>query len=197
MIVETGETWHLQPKNAEPLDIGLDPNAPAVFPRNFHFPRDADGIKELAHLVRLQDRRDADLPAESRPLDEERRIIGNDLLDDQPVEQSPQRRQVLFDGRSGERLPLDIGGDMQRPDGGKLQLILLAPAEELRRGLHVRLAHIRHAVCGGEEFEEMFARLVSGIGDDGRHGNSPGEVGRSGQDIIESSSICSRARQHN
>jgi len=39
---------------AEPFDIGLDPDAPAAFPREPNLPRHRDGIKQLAHLVRLK-----------------------------------------------------------------------------------------------------------------------------------------------
>ena len=110
------------------------------------------------------------MPAEFRPLDEQAGFIGNDLLDHEPVEQAAQRRQMLLDGRGGERLAFDIGGDMQRPDGGELQLILLAPAEELRRRLHVSRTRVLVADRGREEFEEVLAGFVAGIGDDGRYG---------------------------
>ena len=77
----------------------------------------------MPHLLGLHDRRDADLPAEFRSLDEQRRVIRNDLLDDEPVEQAAQRREVLLDGRRGHGLDFDIGRDMQRPDGSELQLV--------------------------------------------------------------------------
>ena len=52
------------------------------------------------------------------PLTNQRRVIGNDLLNDKPVEKPAQRGQVLLDGGRRQRLGLDIGGHMQRPDAG-------------------------------------------------------------------------------
>jgi hypothetical protein len=49
---------------------------------------DRDRVEQKPHLLGLHDGRDANLAAEFRPLDEQRQIIGNDLLDDQPVEQA-------------------------------------------------------------------------------------------------------------
>lgn len=158
---------------AQSLDIGLDPHAPAVVPRNLHLARSGDGIKQLAHLIGLQDGRDADLSAESRPFDEEGRVIGNDLLDDQPVEQSAQRGQVLLDGRGGERLAFDIDGNVQRPDRMQLQLVPLTPAAELSHRLHIGRARVFVANRGGEEFEEMLAGFFAGACDEGRHGKRP------------------------
>ena len=56
---------------------------------------------------------------------------------------------------------------MQRPDGPQLQLILLAPAEELRRRLHVSRTRVGVTNRSREEFQEMLAGFVAGIGDDG------------------------------
>ena len=117
----------------------------------------------------FHDRRDANLPAEFRPLNEHRRVFGDDLLDDEPVEKAAQRRQVLLDGRRGQRLGLDIGGDMQRPDRGELQTVFFTPAAELGNGLYIGRARILVADRGGEEFEEMLAGFVARSGDDRRH----------------------------
>jgi hypothetical protein len=153
---------------AQPFDIRLDSQPPAVLLRNLHLARHGNGIQQFAHLIGLQNRRDADLPAESRPLHEHRRVIGNDLLDHEPVEQSPQRRQVLFDRGSGERLAFDIGGYVERPYRPQLQLVRLAPAEELLRRLHVSRARVLVADGGCEEFEEVLAGFLAGIGNDCR-----------------------------
>ena len=67
---------------------------------------------------------------------------------------------------------------MQRPDGCQLQLVLLAPAAELRHGLHVGRASVLVADGGGEEFEEVLAGFVAGSGDEGGHGKSPGAGGQ-------------------
>jgi hypothetical protein len=98
-----------------------------------------------------------------------RRVIGNDLLDDKPVEQAAQRGQVLLDGRRGHRLGFDIGGDVQRPDCGELQIVFFAPAEELSGCLDIGCARVFVADGGGEEFEEMFAGFAAAGSDDCRH----------------------------
>jgi hypothetical protein len=73
-----------------------------------------------------------------------RRVDGEDLADDQPVEQHADRGQVLLDGRLGRcalfhgRTPgvahlqrLQIRGDMERLDIRELaDAVLLEPEEE-------------------------------------------------------------------
>ena len=103
-------------RSRSPLTSASTLHAPAVLPRNCHVARHRDGIQQPAHLVRLQNRRDANLPAESRAFDEERWVIGNDLLNYEPVKEPAQRRQVLLDGRSSKSLAFDICRDMQWPD---------------------------------------------------------------------------------
>ena len=68
-----------------------------------------------------------------RPAHRVRRVGGDDLAGDQPVEQHADGGQVLLDGRLLEILAerLDVGGDVQRLDVGELaDLVLLAPGEE-------------------------------------------------------------------
>jgi len=63
-----------------------------------------DGIEQQAHLLGLHDGRGAHLSAEFRAFDEQGGVLRDDLLDDEPVEEATQRRQVPFDGRRGQRL---------------------------------------------------------------------------------------------
>jgi hypothetical protein len=70
---------------------------PTVFPRDLDLPHYRDGVEELPHLVCFHGRRDVDLAAELRTLDEQRRLFRNNLLDDERVEQPAQRRKVLLD----------------------------------------------------------------------------------------------------
>lgn len=120
-------------------------------------------------ICRLHDGRDADLTAESRAFDEQGRVLRDDLLDDEPVEQPAQPCRVLLDGRRGHRLGFDIGRDVQRPDRGEPKIVLFAQRKELHCGLDVRHARIFVADRGGEEFEEMFAGVVTDCSDDRRH----------------------------
>ena len=59
---------------------------PTMLPRDLDPARNRDGIEQDAHLFRLHNGRDAYFAAELRAFDEQRRVIGNDLLDDEPVE---------------------------------------------------------------------------------------------------------------
>src|SRR3954466_12191349 len=66
-----------------------------------------------------------------------RRVSGKDLNDDQPVEQHPDRRQMLLDSRLGGRVlqRLDIGGDVDRLDIEKLDnAVFPKPAKEMAGG---------------------------------------------------------------
>src|ERR1035438_9539774 len=71
---------------------------PAVFRRHLDLTRNLDGVEQMPHLIGLHDGRDTHLTAESGTFDEHRRIFGNDLLDDEPVEKAAQRSQVLLNG---------------------------------------------------------------------------------------------------
>ena len=59
---------------------------PTVLLRNFDLPHDRDGVEQLTHLICLHNRCNANLSAELWTFDEQRRVIGNDLIDDEPVE---------------------------------------------------------------------------------------------------------------
>src|ERR1035437_2886218 len=142
---------------------------PPVFPRDLDPASNWEEIQEQASLLALHDGRDANLAANFRSLNKQRGVVGNDLLDDEPIEKATQRRQVLFDGRSGQRLGFDISGHMQRSDCVQPQAIFLTPAAKLRGGLDIGGARVFVADSGGKEFKEAFAGFVAGRGDDRRH----------------------------
>jgi hypothetical protein len=92
-----------------------------------------------------------------------------DAAGSQPVEEHADGGQVLLDGGGGflASNQLDVGGDVQRLDGGQGQAVLLAPLEEIAGGTGVGFAGVRVADGGGEELDEAFGGLVPGVGDDG------------------------------
>jgi hypothetical protein len=63
--------------------------------------------------------------------------------------------------------PLDVGGDVHRPDSGEGQAVPLAPGEEVADGPGIRLAGVRISNGGGEEHDEGAAGPLPGVGDDG------------------------------
>ena len=86
-----------------------------------------------------------------------RRVGGDDLAGDQPVEQHADGGQVLLDRRLLEILAerLDIGRDVQRLDVGELaELVVLAPGEEPADGMQVGRPGVLVADGGGEELQE-------------------------------------------
>jgi hypothetical protein len=75
-----------------------------------------------------------------------RRIGGDDLAGDEPVEQHADGREVLLDRRLFAILsqPLDIGRDVQRLDIGDLaNLVSVAPGEEPHGGVVIGLPRKR------------------------------------------------------
>ena len=107
------------------------------------------------------------------------RVDGEDLADDEPVEQHANRRQVLFGCRSGRRplfhrplaglgdlQRLKVRGDMERLDIVEFaDAVLLEPGEERTDGPVIGHARIVVLDRGGEETEETACRPVTGIGD--------------------------------
>jgi hypothetical protein len=69
-------------------------------------------------------------------------------------------------GPKPESYLLDVGGDVQRLDGGQGEVVGLAPGEEIAGGTGVGFPSVRVADGGGEEFEEPLCRPLSGVGDD-------------------------------
>ena len=72
-------------------------------------------------------------------------VEGQDLADDEPVEEHPERREVLLDGRGRARPGefLYVGRDHHRLDLGKGEASVLAPLGEAADGREVRVAGVR------------------------------------------------------
>jgi hypothetical protein len=63
------------------------------------------------------------------------------------------------------------------------EAIVLAPTAKLRDGRHIGRARVLVADRGGKEFEEAFAGLVAGAGDDRRHRKLRWKHG--GEDLVD------------
>jgi hypothetical protein len=77
----------------------------------------------------------------------------HNLAGDQPVEQHPLGRELLFQFTSGAECQLAhlyIGGDIERPDCGQRQAALIAPGEETAASSRISPASVRIADIGGE-----------------------------------------------
>src|SRR5260221_8935250 len=110
-----------------------------------------------------------------RAADRVRRVAGEDLADDQPVEEHAEGGEVLLHGRLGELVlqDLDIGRDVQRLDADELgEAVRVAPREEVADGPVIGGARVLVAEGGGEEFEEAARRSLAGGGDDRRDRNA-------------------------
>ena len=131
--------------------------------------RRVDAVQQPARLFGIQHRGLAGLDDVLRAADRMRRIGGDDLADDQPVEQHADGGEVLLDRRLLEILAerLDIGGDVQRLDVGELaDPVMVAPGEEPPAGMVIGRAGVLVADGGGEEFQEAARGVVAGVGDD-------------------------------
>jgi hypothetical protein len=133
-----------------------------------------------------------------RAADGVRRVGGEDLADDQPVEEHADRRQMLLHRRLRHRgLELfDIGGDEQRLDADELvDAVLLEPGEEVAHGPVIGGARVLLADRGGEEFEEAARRMLAGGCDDRRDDDAASRyLGgglrlRSGDDLVHAVSV--------
>ena len=100
------------------------------------------------------------------------RVDGEDLADNQPVEQHPDRREVQFDGRLGGRLlqHLDVSGDVNRLDVREpADLVALDPGKKVTRGPVIGHAGVLVADGRREKFKEALGSMVAGVGDHCRH----------------------------
>ena len=86
----------------------------------------------------------------------------HDVAGDQPIEQHPDRGQVLLDGRFGVRAAelLDVAGNVHRRHPGKIvQTSRRAPGREGLNGLEVGAAGMRVADVDGEKLPEAPSTL--------------------------------------
>ena len=106
----------------------------------------------------------------SGPPDRARGVEGQDLADDEPVEEHPECREVLFDGR-GRQLPrelLDVGRDRHGLDLVEGEVSALAPLGEAPNGREVREARVPVPNVGGEELPEAPLGVLGGGEERGR-----------------------------
>ena len=121
-----------------------------------HERRDVDAVEEGPGLLGGEDRGLAGLDDMPRPSDRARGIVGEDLADDEPVEEHPQRREVLLDGRGrarGREL-LDVRRDHHGLHLVEGEASALAPLRESADGREVGVSGVRVADMGGEELPE-------------------------------------------
>ena len=122
------------------------------------------------------------------------RIDGEDLPDDEPVEEHADGSQMLLDCRLRGRClqGLDIGGNVQRLDIGELaDPMPLNPGEEVAHGPVIGYAGVLVADLGCKEFEEAPRRVVAGVGDRRRYRERAARSRRFGRHRI----IVSHRRQ--
>src|SRR3954447_21100537 len=96
------------------------------------------------------------------------------LAGDQPVEEMPDRGQMLFRRRLRHRLlqALDVGRDVYRFDIDEAaDLMLVAPVEKLRDSPCIGQPRITVADRGREKLDEASRRLVAGSRDHARQGD--------------------------
>ena len=88
--------------------------------------------------------------------DRARGVEGQDLADDEPVEEHPERREMLLDARGRERPGklLDVGRDHHRLDLVEGEAPVLTPLSEAPDGCEVGEAGVRVPDVGGEELPE-------------------------------------------
>ena len=108
-----------------------------------------------APFLAFEHRRLAGLHHMLRAAHGRRRVSRHRLAGDEPVEQHAHGGELLLDARRRMGLleRLYISGDIERPDRGQRQPLMLAPGEELATGPRVSTARVRVADIGGEEFD--------------------------------------------
>ena len=93
------------------------------------------------------------------------RVDFENLAGDEPVEEHPERGQVLFH-RGRRHLPLQVldeGGDMEGLDAGQLgQAVGFAPGGKTAGGVQIGAAGVVVVDLRGEEFEKRWAALGFG-----------------------------------
>ena len=105
------------------------------------------------------------------------------LADDEPVEEAPNRRELLLDGRRAGAVAdslLDPGGDVDRSDGPEIvEAMVIEPAEQPSGGARVGGAGVAVADVGGEELDPAPRGRIAEPGDGAGHGDAAGARARS------------------
>ena len=122
----------------------------------FHQGRDVDAVEEGPGLLGGEDRSFAGLDDVPPAPDRVRGIEGEDLVDDEPVEKHPKRREVLLGARRRECAGelLEVGRDHHRLELVQGEVSALARFGEAADGREVREARVRVPDVGGVELPE-------------------------------------------
>jgi hypothetical protein len=94
-----------------------------------------------------------------------RRILVDDLADDEPIEQSADRRKVLLDRRRAvvASQQFDVGGDVMGADRAELGHALhLEPGKEAAHGNAIGGPSVQVADMRGEEIDESGGDALAG-----------------------------------
>ena len=134
-----------------------------------------DGVQQRARFLAVEHRRLAFLHDVFRAAHRVGRVHLDDVAGHQPVEQHPQRRQVLLHRRRRELALqlLDECRDVERLHVGELvQAVSLAPRGEAARGIEIGFARVVVVDLRGEEFQHALAAF--GVGANSRRGKQGG-----------------------
>ena len=117
---------------------------------------DIDAVEKRPGLLRGEHRGLAGLDDMLRAAHRARGVERQDLADDEPIEEHPQRGEVLLDARRRERSGelLDVGRDDHGLDLVEREASALAPGGETAHGCEVREARVGISDVGGEELPE-------------------------------------------
>ena len=113
-------------------------------------------VDERPRLLRGEHRGLAGLDDVLRAADRARGVERQHLADDEPVEEHPERREVLLHARRRERAGelLDVGRDHHGLDLVEREASALAPLGEAAHGREVGEARVGIPDVGGEELPE-------------------------------------------
>jgi hypothetical protein len=134
--------------------------------------RGFDAVEQMARLILGQYRRLATAHDVLGPAHRMGRIDGENLADDEPIEQHADRREVLLHRRlGGRRLQrLDVSRDVHGLNVGELaDAMLLDPGEERAHGPVISHAGVFVADVGGKVFQKPSRGMIAGTGDRGRN----------------------------
>ena len=126
---------------------------------------DVDGVEELAGLGGEEDGGLAAFDLVLGSSDGGGGVCGDDLADNEPVEELADGGEVLFHRRRGAPVALDVGGDVDGLDALERKRAELAPLEELPHGAAVGGPGVRVPNVRGEELEKPPGGVLAGVGD--------------------------------
>jgi hypothetical protein len=125
---------------------------------------DIDAIEQLPCLRCIEHGSIALAGPVTRPAPGRCRIMRHDLADQEPVEEISDGGQVLFDGRRGQRLrlQLDLGSDMQRLNSNdRHDARLCAPSHKTSARVRIRAPGVRVEDFRCEKFQTADAGALT------------------------------------